>query len=141
MAPMYTFIFCKPAQCMTEKAMQLISTIGDWYVTENGTYIRVFGATKAPHLLPKLIPDKLAIQEVAYQTLLRGVGASLARDKKAPWPALPLYIGYYGLGNVKAAREEGEALASYHFGEERFRRHDPHSVTPLFNMQVHVALS
>jgi hypothetical protein len=126
---------------MTEKAMQLISTIGDWYVTENGTYIRVFGATKAPHLLPKLIPDKLAIQEVAYQTLLRGVGASLARDKKAPWPALPLYIGYYGLGNVKAAREEGEALASYHFGEERFRRHDPHSVTPLFNMQVHVALS
>lgn len=48
----------------------------------------------------------------------------------------------YGLGNVKAARKEGEALAPYHFGEERLKRHwaSEHSVTPLFNMQVHMAL-
>jgi len=48
MAPMYTFLFCKPVMCMTEKAMQVISAIGNWYVMEEGTYIRIFGAKKPP---------------------------------------------------------------------------------------------
>jgi hypothetical protein len=32
-APMYKIIFCKLARCMTEKAMQAIGEVGDWYVT------------------------------------------------------------------------------------------------------------
>jgi hypothetical protein len=89
MAPMSTLIFCEPAQCMMEKTIQMISSIGDWYVIGKGTYIRIFGATKAPHLLPKYIPHMLVIQEVAYQTFLNGVGVALALDMKAPW--LPCY--------------------------------------------------
>lgn len=41
---------------------------------------------------------------------------------------LPLYVGLYGLNIVKFSQMEGEALAAYHFGEERFRRHDPLNV-------------
>lgn len=63
---------------MLEKVMQVVGEVGDWYVIERGTYIRVFGATKAPHLLPKFILDKLALQKIEYQTLVHGVGAALA---------------------------------------------------------------
>jgi hypothetical protein len=55
-----------------------------------GTYIKVYGATKSPHLLPKFIPEKLVLQEITYQTLVHGVGVALNRDKKMIWPPLPL---------------------------------------------------
>jgi hypothetical protein len=69
---------------MLEKEMLAISKVGDWYVLEMGTYIKAHGSTKPPHLLPKFVPNKLILQEVAYLTLLHGVGAVLSRDKKLP---------------------------------------------------------
>lgn len=47
------------------------------------------------------------------------------RDKKALWLTFPLFICSYGLGNVKDNREEGEALGSYHFREEKIKRNNP----------------
>ena len=44
--------------------MQAISKNGYLYVTKRGAYSRIFRATKCPHLLPKLILDKLFLQEV-----------------------------------------------------------------------------
>jgi hypothetical protein len=64
--------------------MQVVSELGGRYSTEKRTYIRVFKSTKSPHVLPKLSPDKLALQEVAYHTLVHGVGVALAWDKKFP---------------------------------------------------------
>ena len=46
---------------------------------ENGTYIRVYGAMKSPHLLSWFVPDKLVLQEVTYQTIIHGVGGILYR--------------------------------------------------------------
>jgi hypothetical protein len=106
---------------MSEKAIEAISEVGDWYVIDKGTYIRVFRAIKAPHVLPKFISDKLALQEVAYQTFVHGVGASLARDKKSLWPPLPFHVGSYGFKDVKEAVAKAEILVTFHFGEERLR--------------------
>ena len=36
-----------------------VSENGDLYVTKRGEYLRIFIATKFPHLLPKLILDKI----------------------------------------------------------------------------------
>jgi hypothetical protein len=33
-------------------------------------------------ILPRVILDKLVLHEVSYHTLMNGVGATLARDKK-----------------------------------------------------------
>jgi hypothetical protein len=38
---------------MPEEVIQTIGEIGDWYMNEDSTYIRITRATKAPHLLPK----------------------------------------------------------------------------------------
>jgi hypothetical protein len=35
---------------MTDKEITVIRRIGDWYLMEHGTYIRVYGAMKPPHL-------------------------------------------------------------------------------------------
>jgi hypothetical protein len=76
----------------------------------------------------RFVPDKLVLQEVAYQTMIHGVGGMLYRGKKEIWPPLPLYIGVYSFSNTKQAQEEVNTLLSYHFGEERFKRHDPKGV-------------
>jgi hypothetical protein len=95
---------------------------------EHGTYIRVYRATKYPHLLPWFVPNKLVLQEVAYQIVIHGVGGMLYRGKKEIWPPLPLYVGLYSFSNTKQEQEEVNTLLSFHFGEERFRRHDPKGV-------------
>jgi hypothetical protein len=75
---------------MTNKALAVIRRIGDWYLMEHGTYIRIYRATKAPHLLPRFVPDKLVLQEVAYQTMINGVRAMLYQDKKAILAPTPI---------------------------------------------------
>jgi hypothetical protein len=95
---------------------------------EHGTYIRVYGVMKSPYLLPRFVPDKLVLQEVAYQTIIHGVGGMLYRFKKAICSPLPLYVGNYLFENTKQVQVEVDMLLSYHFGEERFRRHNPRNI-------------
>ena len=71
---LYELTFYTKTPCMTNKAIAVIKRIGDWYLMDHGTYIKVYGATKSPHLLPQFVPDKLVLQEVAYQTIIHGVG-------------------------------------------------------------------
>jgi hypothetical protein len=58
---------------MTDKEIFVIKRIGDWYFMEHDMYIMVYGDMKSPHLLPWFVPEKLVLQEVAYQTVLNGV--------------------------------------------------------------------
>jgi hypothetical protein len=128
LASLYEFIFLTTPPCMTDKAIAVIRRIGDWYLMEHDTYIKVYGAMKLPHLLPRFVPDKLVLQEVAYQTIIHGVGGMLYQLKKAIWPPLPLYVGNYFLENTKQAQAEVNNLLSYHFGEERYKIHDPKNI-------------
>jgi len=123
-APMYKLIFYEPTQCMTKKTMHAISEVGDWYVTKRGIYIQIFGAIKAPHLLPKFIHDNLSLEEVAYQTCMHDLGASLSRNKKSLWFPLPFHIGAYGFKDVREAVAEVVALTTFHFSKERIKRHN-----------------
>jgi len=95
---------------------------------ENGTYIIIYDVMKPPHLLPRLVHDKKILQEVAYKTIIHGVGGMLYRSKKAIWPPLPLYIGNYLFENTKHAQTKVDILLSYHFREERFKTHDPKNI-------------
>jgi hypothetical protein len=60
----------------------MISKVGHLYLDETTTYIRVFGAIDAPHLLPSHIPNRLIVGEICYQTILRGYNVTLVKDKK-----------------------------------------------------------
>jgi hypothetical protein len=51
-ARVYFIIFKKECPRLSVAAKKMISKVGNWYLEETMTYIRVFGATYAPHLLP-----------------------------------------------------------------------------------------
>jgi len=55
--------------------------IGDWFVNEKITYIRIYGATKAPHLLPKVVTYHMILMEIAYQSYCHGIGAMLNMNR------------------------------------------------------------
>jgi hypothetical protein len=128
LAPLYEFIFCTHAPCMIDKAIVVIKIFINWYLMEHGTYIRVYRSIKSCNLLPQFIQDRLVLQEVAYQTIIHGVGGILYRDKKGIWHPLQLYIGICSFSNTKQSHEEVDILLSYHFWEKRFKRYDPKRV-------------
>jgi hypothetical protein len=51
-ARVYFILFKKECPRLTKATKKMISKVGHWYLEETTTYIRVFGATGAPHLLP-----------------------------------------------------------------------------------------
>jgi hypothetical protein len=128
LAPLYEFIFCTSPPCMTDKAIIVIRRIGDWYLMEHGTYIRIYSAMKPPNLLPRLVPDKLVLQEVAYQTIIHGVGGILYRSKKSIWPPLPLYIGNYFFENTKQAQGRSRHLAFLPFWRGKIQEAQPQNI-------------
>lgn len=78
-AQAFELILGKPAPRLSDEAMQVLSNIGDWYIEKDLTYIRIYGATAAPHLLPKFVLDRLVLREIAYQTILHGFNAFLVK--------------------------------------------------------------
>ena len=94
-------------------------------MTSTGADVRIAGSTKPPHWLPHFAPDSLLLQEVAYQTFINGVAASLHKHKKGISPQFPLITPVRKIENLKQAREEVSILSSYKFQEVSFRRHDP----------------
>jgi hypothetical protein len=105
---------------MTSKSSALIKTIGDWFLLDHSTYIRIYGSMKYPHLLLWFMLDRLVLQEVSYQIVIHGVGGDIYQSNKAISPPFPLYISNYFFSNTKQAHEEVNTLLSYHFGEEIF---------------------
>jgi hypothetical protein len=94
---LFELIFFKEAPKLTKETMILLQKIGNWYVDENSTYIKVYGATKPPHFLPKFIPNRFIIREITYQTILNFFNVALSKAHKTYFPSYPIYIGMYGL--------------------------------------------
>ena len=68
----YFSIFNKEAPPFSPEATGLIGTMGDWYVGEYFLYIIIWGSNTI-HMLPKIVPNRLVLEEVAFQTVNDGV--------------------------------------------------------------------
>ena len=88
----YFLIFNKEAPAFSPKAKNLIATMGDWYVGESFAYIRVFGSNAA-HMLPKVVPDRLVLEEISFQTVTKGIYKKCAAPKRKFWPKFPITLG------------------------------------------------
>ena len=102
---------------MSEDAMQVIDEYGDYFLTDNGMYIRMFGGSKTPFLLPKYATNYIIHKEAVSQVYIDGVGHFLFQYKKTAYPSLPFKLGNYKFANVKQAPEFIEELGKFHFGE------------------------
>ena len=121
----YQVLFGEKAPCLSPEGQKIVKEYGEWYMTPNGVYIRILCSIKAPHRLPHCVPDTLLLQEIAYQTYVNGVAASLHRKKRGLWPPFHLSTKVFKIENFKQVKDEVGILTSFKFKEVSFQRHDP----------------
>ena len=101
--PLYRLIFLAECNCMSEEALNIVEDNGHYDLTEECLYLRMFGGTRAPSLLPRYATDYVVHKEVVRQLYIDGIGNFLFYQKKAVYPPLPLYVGSYKYSKVKSA--------------------------------------
>ena len=72
---LYTMIFLKECNYMSEEALKVIEEYDDYYLSEDGMYIRMYGYSRAPSLLPKYATDYVVHKEAVRQVSLDGIGS------------------------------------------------------------------
>ena len=90
---------------MSEEAFKAIEEHANYYLTDEGLYIRMYGCSRAPSLLPKYATDYVVHKEAVRQVYLDGVGSFLFEHKKVAYPAIPFRLGSYKFTNIKRAAE------------------------------------
>ena len=92
MGTIYFKIFKVEAPSFSVEATTLISTMGDWYVGESFSYIRVWSGNTV-HMLTKIVPDRMVLEEVSFHTVTDGVYRKILAPKRKGWPKFPPNIG------------------------------------------------
>jgi hypothetical protein len=101
-------------------AKKMVVKVGHWYLDECTTYIRVFGATRAPHTLPSHVPNQLIVGEICYRTILQGYNATLVKDKKQAFIPYGSHVGFYLVKDIAQAKQEGLSQLEFKFLIGRF---------------------
>ena len=70
-------------------------------MTEDGLYIRMYGGSRAPSLLPKYATDYVLHKEAVRQLYIDGVGNFLFENKNETYLAVPFLLGSYKFSKVK----------------------------------------
>jgi hypothetical protein len=106
-ACIYFLLFKKECLRLSVVAKKIIAKVGHWYLDERDTYIRIFGAIEAPHILPVHVLDQLVVGEICYQTILQGYNATLVKDKKRVFIPYGFHVGFYMVKDTARAKQEG----------------------------------
>jgi hypothetical protein len=114
-AHIYLFLFKRECPRLSDASKKIISKVGHWYLDECDTYIRVFSAIRAPHLLPVYVPDRLIVGEICYQTILQGYNATLVKDKKRAFIPYGFHVGFYMVKDTAQAKQEGLSQLEFRF--------------------------
>ena len=109
---------------MLEESLEVVLEYGEFFFSEEGLYLRMYGGSKAPSLLPKYATDYVIHKEVVRQLYIDGIGNFLFDSKKFVYPPLPFCIGGYRFTKVKSAPDFVKELEDFHFREKSFRRNN-----------------
>ena len=122
--PPYELSFLKECNCMSEGAMEMVCEYGDYYFSKEGLYLRMYGGSRDPSLLPRYTTYYIINKEVVRQFFLDGFGNFLFDMKKAVYPLMPFYVGSYKFSKVNSAPDFVKDLENFHFSEKSFHRND-----------------
>jgi hypothetical protein len=98
-------------------------------------HLKIFGATRAPHLLPAYVPDRMALGEICYQTILQGFNASLVKDKKMVFIPYGFQLEYYFVKDTTQIRQVG-LNQEFRFETGRYYKHNPKKMVEKHAEQV-----
>jgi hypothetical protein len=103
----YFIIFKKECPRLSVAAKKMILKVGHWYLDETTTYIKVFGATRAPHILSAHVPNRIIVGEICYQTILQGYNATLVKNKKRAFIPYGFHVGFCIVKDTTQDKQEG----------------------------------
>lgn len=81
-APSFKFFHGKECPRLLEEAKVVIKSIGYQFLFEEYTYLRIYGVTDPPHILPKYVLDRLILSEIAFQTMIVGFNNFYLKRRK-----------------------------------------------------------
>jgi hypothetical protein len=135
-AQIYFILFKKEFPILSTAAKKMISKVGHWYLDECATYIRVFGHTKAPYLLPYHVPNRLVVGKICYQTILQGYNPTLVKDNKQEFIPYGFHIGLYLVKDTSQGKQEGLSQLEFRVSTGQFRKNDPKGMVLQHASQV-----
>ena len=109
---------------MSEETLEVAVENDNYDLSEEGLYIRMYGGSRAPSLLPKYATDYIVHKEVVRHIYIDGSGKFLFDQKKAVYPPFLFYIGSYKFPKVKSASEFVKEFEHFHVGENGFHIND-----------------
>ena len=71
--PLYTLIFLAECNCMLDEALEVVQRNINYYLTEEGLYLRMYGGLRAPSLLPKYATDYVIQKEAVRYLYIDGI--------------------------------------------------------------------
>jgi hypothetical protein len=129
--PLHVAIFGLFPPRITDNIAENLSHIADWYVEEEFSYLRVFGAVVPPSALPLFILDKLVCREISRQTVIGGVSKELKASTKKVWPSFPIRLNSYSLLDFRHAKAEAAALEDLSLAYIEYKKHDPQKIVSI----------
>ena len=109
---------------MSEGALEFICEYRDYFFSKEGTYLRMYGGTRSPSLLPRYATDYIVHKEAVRQRFLDGFRNFIFDMKKEFYRTIPFCIGSYKFSKVKSLPKFVKNLKNFHFGEKSFHRND-----------------
>ena len=76
------------------------------------------------HLLSRIVPDRMVLQKISYQTVIDEVFSKLTKHKKKAWPKFLVSLGNLTVQNVGHACLLGKEIYVMSLGEVFKRMHD-----------------
>ena len=101
--PLHELIFVKECNCILESSMEVIFEYGDYYFSKEGTYLRMYGRSRAPSLFPRYTMNYVVHKEVVRQLFIDSVVNFMFDMKREVFPPLPFCIGSYKFTRVNNA--------------------------------------
>jgi len=96
----------------------------------NTTYIRVFEATRAPHILSTHVLDQLIMGEIYYPTNLQGYNTTLVKDKKQAFITYEFHVGFCLVKYTAQVKQEGLRNLEFRFSTCLFHKNEPKGLVP-----------
>jgi hypothetical protein len=77
MVPLHVTIFGQPPPRISDSVTTSLSSVADWYLEVEFSYIMVFSTSFPLYALPLFLPNKLLCHEIARQSVLGGINKEL----------------------------------------------------------------
>lgn len=98
--------------------------VGDWYLYQNYTEIRIYGCLRAPYKFPRYLPMRLFSLEY-YRQIINADEVNFVTAKKKAYFKINDQLGPFICNSIKVGKEADLILQSMKFQRSFLWRYDP----------------